>query len=224
MIRVICPHCGSTLNAKTSLIGQVRKCPKCGNPVEIIAPSVPPPQPASAASQSPDVPSSIPLETETAHVSIHEHLPVTNLPLRLNRESHYLICDRARVVATWENNGSGWMFRVGNGFVSARRAKESLPNQGDFKLVEMRFNVSPDAKHLVGLTFYQFAPRWALTSLDQDEDHVLSKLIGPASLNRDQKNAVRQVLRDHLMREVWGNATEVLEYLGNADSHSQSVG
>ena len=35
MIRVICPTCKSTLNAKDKLAGQTRKCPKCGQPVLI---------------------------------------------------------------------------------------------------------------------------------------------------------------------------------------------
>ena len=37
MIRVTCPHCGSKLNAKDELAGQTRKCPKCAQPVRIVA-------------------------------------------------------------------------------------------------------------------------------------------------------------------------------------------
>jgi len=43
-------------------------------------------------------------------------------------------------------------------------------------------------------------------------------------LNRDQKNAVRLMLREQFMRPVWENSTEVLEYLSNADFHAHGVG
>jgi hypothetical protein len=229
MIRVICPHCGSKLNAKEEIIGQTRKCPKCAQPVKIVQ-QTPEPQTAAPSTvpavKPPEAPvhESVPVENETAHVQVVEHLPVTNLPIRLNRDSHYFICDKTRVVAMWENNGNGWQFRVGSGFISARRARESLPAQGDFKFVELRFEKTADSKHLAGLTFYQLANRWALTALGQDEDDILSKLNGPGTLNRDQKNAVRQSLKEHLMREVWGSNTAVLDYLASADSHSHSVG
>ena len=42
-------------------------------------------------------------------------------------------------------------------------------------------------------------------------------------MNREQKNAVRQALKDLFMRPVWENATHVVEYLGSADCHSHSI-
>jgi hypothetical protein len=205
MIRVICPHCQSKLNAKDELVGQTRKCPQCAKPVLIVAET---PKPVET-----------PIEVET-----EERLPTPELPARLNRESHYLICDKTHVVATWENNGAGWMFRVGNGYLSARRSRENLPSEGSFQLVELKFAVTHDGKHLSGLTFFQLATRWALTSLDQGDDAVVGKITGLGSLNRDQKNSVRQALKDQFMREVWADSTAILEYLANADCHSHSVG
>lgn len=38
MIRIICPGCGSKLNAKEKLVGQTRPCPKCGQPIMIATP------------------------------------------------------------------------------------------------------------------------------------------------------------------------------------------
>ena len=60
--------------------------------------------------------------------------------------------------------------------------------------------------------------------LDQGDDRLSSKITGPGSLNRDQKNAVRQALKEQFMRPVWEEAAEVLEYLANADYHSPGVG
>jgi hypothetical protein len=51
----------------------------------------------------------------------------------------------------------------------------------------------------------------------------MGKVTGPGCLNRDQKNAVRQVLKEQFMRPVWQDAAAVLEYLGNTDYHSPGV-
>jgi hypothetical protein len=211
MIHLTCPHCASKLSAKDELLGQTRKCPKCANPVQILA-AAPPADPDESATES------------LVQVSTDERLPVLDLPDRLTRDSHYLICDRTHLVAFWENNGAGWMFRSGAGFASAKRNRENLPTQGDFKLIELKFSVTPEGKRLVGLAFYQLATRWALTSLDQGDDAIVGKITGPGTLNRDQKNAVRQALKDHFMRQVWDGSAEILEYLGNADAHSSTVG
>ncbi|MEN6405056.1 MAG: hypothetical protein ABFC77_01165 [Thermoguttaceae bacterium] len=199
MIRVTCPHCGSLLNAKDELIGQTRKCPKCAQPVQI----------------------AVDLDIK---VSTDPGLPVVDLPNRLNRDHLYLVCDKTHVIAMWENNGSGWMIRAAGGFSSARRNRDALPAEGDFKLVELKLAKTPEGKRLTGLTSYQLATRWAMNALCQGDDVVLEKVTGLGNLNRDQKNSVRQSLREQFMRPVWEDAAEVLEYLANADVHSHSVG
>lgn len=211
MIRVICQHCGSKLNAKDELVGQMRKCPKCAKPVKIVA----------TASAAPDA---VKPQTTEVHISTGERLPTPETPDRLNRESHYLICNKTHMVATWENNGNGWMFKAGAGLVGVRRCRESLPSSGEFELIELKFTITPEGKRLDGLASHQLATRWALTSLDQGDDAIVGKVTGPGSLNRDQKNAVRRALKDQFMRQVWADSTEVLEYLANADYHSPGVG
>jgi hypothetical protein len=205
MIRVTCPACNSKLNAKDEIAGQTRKCPKCAYPVKIVADAPPAAKPDIVA------------EGQDA-------LPVPDLPERLNRDHHYLICDNTRLMATWENNGNGWMSRAAAGFLSAKRNRENLPAEGDFKLVELKFEHTPDGKRLKALESYQLALRWALTVLCQGDDQICGKITGPGALNREQKNAVRQALRDQFMRPVWQDAAEVLAYLGNADYHSPGVG
>jgi hypothetical protein len=222
MIRLICPGCGSKLNAKDELVGQTRKCPKCARPVVIVADaggegdkSPVSERPARGSEETGPAPSSL--------AATNERMPTPETPERLNRESHYLICDRAQLVATWENNGSGWMVKSGGGFLSAKRSRDTLPGQGDFKLVELKFTITPDGKRLAGLTTYQLAAHWALTVLAQGDDVIVEKITGYGFLNREQKNAVRQALRDQFMRQVWSDAAAIVEYLGNTDYHSHSV-
>jgi hypothetical protein len=153
-----------------------------------------------------------------------ERLPSLDLPEQLNRLSHYLICDREHLVATWESNGRGWMLKTSSGFIPAKRNQDKLPSQGDFKLVELKLSMTHEGRRLTGLTVYQLALRWALIVLDQGDEQIISKIIGHGSLNQDQKGVVRRTLGDQFMREVWQDAADVLAYLGNTDYHSSGVG
>jgi hypothetical protein len=214
MIRVTCPHCGSKLNAKDELAGKTRRCPKCAQPVLVIADLAP--HHDIGLDQSPSDPQVQP--------PIEEGLPLLDLPEHLNRDSHYLICDRTHLVARWEDDGRGWMLKTLTGLISAKRNRDQLPSEGDFKLVELKFAMTPEGKRLVGIMSYQLASRWALTAIDQGDELIVGKIVGYGFLNADQKNVVRQALRDQFMRQVWENAANVLEYLGNTDYHSSGVG
>ena len=213
MIHFACKSCGKKFHAKDELAGRTAKCPNCGKPFQI-----------PKASELSD---SIPLDDakpgEHAISINEEHITGYDAPERLDRESHYLICDRARLAAMWQNNGAGWMIRAGAGFLPAKRNRDKLPNGGDFQLTELKFAITPEGKRLSGIVSYQLASRWALTALEQGDDAILEKVTGPGSLNKDQKNVVRQALKEHFMRPVWQDSAAILDYLGNTDYHSQGV-
>ena len=215
MIRVTCPHCGSKLNAKDELAGQTRKCPKCTQPLRVVADPLPASRDDGLAPPPAD---------PQVQPAAEECLPTLDLPEHLNRESHYLICDRTHLVATWQSDGRGWMLKTTSGFVPAKRNRDKLPSEGDFKLVELKLTMTPEGRRLAGLTSYQLALRWALIVLDQGDEQIIHKIVGHGSLNQDQKHVVRQALGDQFMREVWHEATDVLAYLANADYHSSGVG
>jgi hypothetical protein len=214
MIVVVCPGCGKKLQAKPEWAGRTGKCATCGRPVRI---------PVEIATPSESIPLDDAAPGEQIVPAIEEHIAVFLAPERLDRESHYLICDRTHLVATWENNGSGWMIRSGNGFAPAKRNHDKLPSSGEFQLVELKFAKTPDGKRLSAMIFYHLASRWALTTLDQGDDVILEKIVGHGCLNTDQKIAVRQALNDQFMRPVWHDATAIVEYLGNLDYHSHRV-
>ena len=219
MIQFTCPNCRTRLQAKPALLGHVRKCPKCAQSVRIVA------DPDTAA--APDSADAIPLDDalpdQTVVAATEEHLPTRKPPERLNRESHYLICDKTHLVAAWENNGNGWMIKSGASFIPAKRNRDRLPAQGEFQLVELKFRMTPEGKRLVGIACHQLAPHWALTTLDQGDDLILEKVTGPGCLNRDQKAAVRLIFKEQFMRPVWEQAAQVLDFLANADYHSPGV-
>ena len=83
--------------------------------------------------------------------------------------------------------------------------------------------MTPEGKRLSGITSYQLVTRWALTVLDQGDDNIVEKIAGAGRLNRDQKIAVRQALKEQFMRPVWQDAAAVLDYLASVDYHSPGV-
>lgn len=195
MIRVVCSGCGSALNAKDELAGQTRKCPKCGNAVII-----PMPEPAAE-----------PVSQAVVPAVEEEH------PKRLNRQHWYLICDPARVIAMWSNNGQGWQIRGDGGMVSAIRNRDRLPSQGDFRLIELKLETIAEGHRLAGIASYQLARHYAIGNLAKGDDAILTTVIGPGPLSKDQKNAIRQVLREKFMPEVWDNSPAIVAYLSSAD-------
>ncbi len=218
MIRVTCPGCNSRLSAKAVLAGQTRKCPKCGTVLTIPSLELTP----KTAADFDDVLD----DPGDQHVEAPSQVKLLapEVPERLDRQNQYLICDKSKLMTTWKNDGHGWMLKTNFGMISALRNHEQLPAQGDFTLVELKIDMTDDGLRLHGLAAYQLAPRWALTKLDKGDDQIVSSITGDGSLNRDQKNVVRQFIKDQFMREVWEDADEVLDYLGNTDYHSAGVG
>jgi hypothetical protein len=213
MIRFSCSSCGKKLHAKDELAGRTAKCPNCGKPFQIPA----------ASEMGDTIPLDEALPGEHAIPVSEEHLAGYDAPKRLDRASHYVICDTTHLVAQWQSDGAGWMIRAGGGFLPAKRNRDKLPTSGAFQLTELRFGMTPEGKRLSAIMSYQLATRWALTALDQGDDGILEKITGPGCLNKDQKNAVRQALKEQFMRPVWQDAAAVLDYLGNMDYHSQGV-
>ncbi len=214
MIRVICPVCRAKIDAKDRLLGQTRNCPRCNAPVRIVPAKEPTPAPDSSptvAVRRPD--NGIP-QPPAGHVEI---------PSRLMRLNRYLICDGSKVIAAWENNGHGWRIRTDHGFVSAARNRDRIPGEGDFRLVELRTAPEGGDLRLCGICVFQLAKRWALAALARGDDLICKSITGPGSLLRAQKDSVRQHLGEHYMRTIWGDATNVLDYLASEDYHSPGV-
>ncbi|MFZ5830498.1 MAG: hypothetical protein ACOY3P_10435 [Planctomycetota bacterium] len=257
MIRVTCASCGSKLDAKEKLLGQVRKCPKCGQPVRIERAATKPDDTGQGRAEEsfraegsprPEVPDFTPegrpregadgnsdveaLEqaNEPAGQSAGPDgvaagtsaapLPVERVLNKLDRDAYYVILGPAGVVATWESNGRGWMVRTGNAPLPARRAEESLPPEGDFRLVELVLATSEAGSRLAGVHIYQLARRWALRALARGDDAIAEKVIGRVGLTQQQKVVVRGAIRDRFMPEVWQGASHVHAYLASNDTLS----
>jgi len=218
MIRVECPGCGSWLSAKDKLAGKTRKCPKCGGNLVIPAPDV---ALSGDAEQTTDDDDS--QDDTLIHDVLDHELPPVEAPERLAWHDRYLICGSDKLFCTWESNGHGWMLKTNSGYIRARRNMESLPNQGDFTLVELKMSAEGGSHQLQSIMSYKIAPRWALPMLARGDSEILSKIMGPIGLNKPQKAAVMKYLRDSMMPEMWHAADAIIAYLGSTDYHSQGV-
>ena len=218
MIRVTCPGCGSTIGAKDELLGETRKCPKCGKPL-LISPR------ASANVPASDGLGITPPKTDsTADDAGLGAVKKVEAIERLNRLNYYLILNKSSIVCAWENDGRGWMLRTSAGMIPASRNLDQLPGQGNFQMVELKLSVSDKGKRLEGLQVYQLAQRYALTAIEKGDDNICKRITGHCGLNKDQKHQVRKLIREQFMQHVWEDATNVFEFLGNVDQHTSQVG
>jgi hypothetical protein len=234
MIRMTCPNCEAKLNVKRKLIGQTRDCPNCGVPLLIRADETlvvaggtspaPAPFPPTPSAPEPLPPTQQSAAEESAVAIGPERLATHQRLEKLNRQNHYLVCDRAKVVAHWQANGDGWMLKTHAGLVSAARNRDQVPSQGLFKLIELKMQVTETGRRLVGLMTYQLVERYALVGLERGDDKICAKIAGAGSLSAEQKTLIRVVIKEQLMYEIWKDAANVLEYLGNTDYHSPGVG
>lgn len=189
IFQIRCPSCNSKLNAKVSLIGQTRNCPKCKTPVLI-------PQPSDLAEPVTELPESV---TASA-VSIQ--------PPQLEFHNRYFILSLDRLVAVWEGS-KGWYVNVGTGFAPARSNLAAIPDQGVFAFVEMIMDSGIPQK----LQISKISSRGALTVLFRDGNAILGKLEEEVDLTTAQKDVLLRHLRQMFMSSVLDRADHVIAYL-----------
>jgi len=188
IFQIYCPSCNSKLNAKASLIGQTRNCPKCKTPIVIQQPS------------ELDVP--VPESSAISSIADSVYVP------QLEFHHWYFIVGLDRVVAYWEGS-KGWQVNVGGGFAPARSNLAAIPDQGVFAFVEMVMESGIPQK----LQISRIASRGALTVIFRDASAILGKLEEPVDLSVAQKDVLLRHLRQTFMSSVLDNAVDVIAYL-----------
>ncbi len=202
-IRVVCKSCGSKLDAKDELKGQTRRCPKCGASVLI--------EPAESSSliSSPDA------LNNDGNVGLKQ--------LRMKQDNLYLILGSDKEIAFWKAN-EGWFLSVGNGFQSIKRVPDSIPDIGNYVLVEGYVKLTDAGRRLMGLRFRALHGRGVLASLLRSETEILEKAAEGTALTQAQKRFVLQHIRQHYFFEFTEDAPEIIEYLTGFDAHAHEVG
>jgi hypothetical protein len=213
MIRVVCPSCGSKLNAKPKLAGRTKQCPSCSQPIYI---------PVPEGMELPAVPVEEPPPAQLGLIGNKQRLQ-SHLLEKLNKRNRYWICDSAHVIATWANDGKSWMLKTNTGMVSASRYREKVPCEGNFVLIELKMETAEEGMKLKGITAYKIPQRWALPTIAEGDDVICTKITGYGTLSKEQKGVIRLALKEHFMYEIWEGATKVLEFLNSPDAHTHSV-
>ena len=183
--QIYCPSCNSKLNAKASLEGQTRNCPKCKTPVLIQRHF----DSNDPAAESPEMVSAV----RTQQLEFH---------------NRYFILSLDRVVAVWEGS-KGWSVNVGTGFAPARSNMTAIPDQGVFAFVEMIMESGIPQK----LRISKISTRGALTVLYRDANAILGKLEEHVDLTAAQKDVLLRHLRQMFMSSVLDSADHVIAYL-----------
>jgi len=189
IFQIRCPSCNSKLNAKVSLLGQTRNCPKCKTPVliqqrfDLDEPITELPESATASAASVRSP-------------------------QLEFHNRYFILGLDRLVAVWEGS-KGWYVNVGTGFAPARTNLAAIPDQGVFAFVEMIMESGIPQK----LQISRISSRGALTVLFRDGNAILGKLEEEIDLTAAQKDVLLRHLRQMFMASVLDRADHVIAYL-----------
>ena len=208
MIRVICEKCQSQLDAKDELLGQVRKCPKCQNPVKI------------ELVQDKDIPVTPEIVSDIIFDEA-EGLKPGRFPSELDFRNKYCICSNDAVVAIWEL-GKGWSYKAGQGFVSAAKNREIIPEKGDFTLVEIVVREMDDAKRPCEINAYKLNSRWALPEIASGNDSILAKIQNESQITSNQKKFVLDYLRTVYMPDFLYQSKELIHFLLENSTEKQS--
>jgi len=124
-------------------------------------------------------------------------------PEFLGRYNHYLICNSKEVVATWEEDGKGWMVRVKDGFVRASSNPAQTPSMGTFVLIEIAIEVEGPIKRLTGVHAYLIPSAVALSRLSKSDHAILASLENRTTLSDRQKALVRQRVNAKFLPSIW---------------------
>lgn len=229
VFQIFCKSCGSKLNAKASLIGQTRNCPKCQSPILIQREDATSAQQTARETPQPMSPTGAPVGSTSIIVNepaITDRVsgpalgdgmePVANLPERLQFRNRYLILNDDRIIALWET-GKGWQVNVGGGFSSAKKNVAAIPDQGSFLLIELIIG-SMVADSMIGggptgVNVFKISQRGALMSLYRDESEILEKVDCVGELSKSQKSVLMTYLRQNFMFESLAGSQELLDYL-----------
>ena len=191
--QIFCPNCNSKLNAKTSLEGQTRNCPKCKTPI-LIQQHFDLDEPQDDAQPELSAPKGAGEDIMRAQ--------------QLEFHNRYFILGLDRLVAVWEGS-KGWHVNVGTGFAPARSNMAAIPDNGVFAFVEMVMESGVPQKLMIS----KIAARGALTVIYRDANAILGKLEEPVELTVTQKDVLLRHLRQVFMSTILDGAGDVIAYL-----------
>ena len=211
MIRVTCSGCNASLKLPDEFIGRKFRCPRCKTvltaPIDL------------EASDEDAAPQTEPAAETPAPDAGIESIPRLG---KFNANAVYFLVGAENLVGQWKLD-TGWQVKGTQGLLPAKANAQLIPASGKFLLIEALCELTEQGKKLKKLTIYKLGPSDAAKRISGEPTAILSLITGYGTLTKNQKNAVLAAIKNVFMREIWGGAEKIREFLLGFDSHTSTI-
>ena len=220
MIRVTCTDCGARLKLPDEIIGRKFRCPRCKAvltaPIDLEGPDE-----DNDESPSEEPVSETDVSTEGAPAAEQGIASIPKLG-KFNPNAVYFLVGAENLVGQWKLE-NGWQVKGTQGLLPAKTNAQLIPASGKFILVEALCELTDQGKKLKKLTIYKLGPSDAAKRIAGEPAAVLALITGYGTMTKNQKNAVLAAIKNVFMREIWGGAEKIREFLLGFDSHTSTI-
>ena len=219
MIHLICTGCGVKLNLKDEFIGRKFRCPRCKTiltaPIDLEGSDDEQTPKADAGNASSDA--------SSADVPASDQ-GIASIPRlgKFNPNAIYFLVGAENLVGQWKPD-AGWQVKGTQGLLPAKANAQLIPASGKFLLVELLCEQTQQGKKLKKLTIYKLGPSDAAKRIAGEPTAILALITGYGAMTKNQKNAVLAAIKNVFMREIWGGAEKIREFLLDFDSHTSTI-
>ena len=98
----------------------------------------------------------------------------------------------------------------GHGFVRVSWIPDEIPWFGNFVLIEIGIQQCKAGRRLSHVAGHVLERHFALLSLIRSDHAILDKIMGPATLNEQQKEHIRDFVKSRFLRPVWHSIDTLL--------------
>ena len=211
MIRVTCSSCNASLKLPDEFIGRKFRCPRCKTvltaPIDL------------ESSDEDEAP-----QTEPASETPAPDAGIASIPRlgKFNANAVYFLVGAENLVGQWKLD-TGWQVKGTQGLLPAKANAQLIPASGKFLLIEALCELTDQGKKLKKLTIYKLGPSDAAKRIAGEPAAVLALITGYGTMTKNQKNAVLAAIKNVFMREIWGGAEKIREFLLGFDSHTSTI-
>ncbi|MBR6436676.1 MAG: hypothetical protein IKS45_09235 [Thermoguttaceae bacterium] len=221
MIRVTCSKCNARLKLKDEFIGRKFRCPRC-KAVLTVPIDLEGSDEDEEESQSEEPVSESDISTDNAAPAEEQGIAATPKLGKFNTNAVYFLVGAENLVGQWKLE-TGWQVKGTQGLLPAKTNAQLIPASGKFLLIEALCELTDQGKKLKKLTIYKLGPSDAAKRISGEPTAVLALITGYGTMTKNQKNAVLAAIKNVFMREIWGGAEKIREFLLGFDSHTSTI-
>lgn len=216
MIRVTCTDCGARLKLPDEIIGRKFRCPRCKAvltaPIDLEGSDEDDAQTEAVSNDN---------STDNSPVAEQGIASIPKLG-KFNPSAVYFLVGAENLVGQWKLE-TGWQVKGTQGLLPAKANAQLIPASGKFLLIEALCEQTDQGKKLKKLTIYKLGPSDAAKRISGEPTAILALITGYGTLTKNQKNAVLAAIKNVFMREIWGGAEKIREFLLGFDSHTSTI-